>query len=141
MNEGALGGRSDALALAALNQALLRMLCRLKENNLRWRQYDRFLIGENRWRAQRYGVREGLIDFGDRSIKPMTTLLEELEQMLAEDMDILGTATDIARLKKIATSGTSARRQRQVHADAVTTGKDPGRAVVQHLIEEFHADL
>ncbi|RBW52659.1 carboxylate-amine ligase [Phaeobacter gallaeciensis] len=131
----------DALALAALNQALLRMLCRLKEGNLRWRQYDRFLVGENRWRAQRYGVREGLIDFGDRSIKPMATLLEELEQMLSEDMEMLGTVHEIGRLKQIAETGTSARRQRQVHANAVTNGEDPGRAVVRHLIDEFQADL
>jgi len=49
--------------------------------------------------------------------------------------------TEIARLRQIAETGTSATRQRRVHAEAVAEGKDPGRAVVRHLIEEFHADL
>ncbi|MCL6283068.1 carboxylate-amine ligase [Ruegeria sp. 2012CJ41-6] len=129
------------LALAALNQALIRMLCRLKSRNLRWRTYDRFLIGENRWRAQRYGVSEGMIDFGDRSIKQMSLLVDELMGMLAEDAEALGTLGDLARLRRIAEGGTSATRQRRVHAEASARGDDPGQAVVKHLIEEFHADL
>ncbi len=129
------------LSLAAMVQALTRMLCRLKDRNLRWRQYDRFLIGENRWRAQRYGVGEGLIDFGDRSVKPMSILMDELMGMLAEDTEALGTMTELARLRQIAEHGTSATRQRRVHAEAVAKGDDPGQAVVKLLIEEFHADL
>ncbi len=129
------------LSLAAMVQALTRMLCRLKDRNLRWRQYDRFLIGENRWRAQRYGVGEGLIDFGDRSVKPMSILMDELMGMLAEDTETLGTMTELARLRQIAEHGTSATRQRRVYAEAVAKGDDPGQAVVKHLIEEFHADL
>lgn len=131
----------DALSLAALNQALIRMLVRLRGRNLRWRQYDRFLIAENRWRAQRYGVGEGLIDFGDRTIKPVTQLVDELIGFLAEDAEALGTMEEIARLRQIAEHGTSATRQRRVHAEAKAAGKDAGRAVVRHLIEEFHADL
>ncbi|MGI9367896.1 MAG: carboxylate-amine ligase [Ruegeria sp.] len=129
------------LSLAAMVQALTRMLCRLKDRNLRWRQYDRFLIGENRWRAQRYGVGEGLIDFGDRWVKPMSILMDELMGMLAEDTEALGTMTELARLRQIAEHGTSATRQRRIHAEAVAKGDDPGQAVVKHLIEEFHADL
>lgn len=130
-----------ALSLAAMVQALTRMLCRLKDRNLRWRQYDRFLIGENRWRAQRYGVGEGMIDFGDRSIKPMPELMGELMGLLAEDAEALGTMTELAKLQQIAQNGTSATRQRRVHAEAAAKGDDPGKAVVQHLIDEFHQDL
>ncbi|GGH25796.1 carboxylate-amine ligase [Cribrihabitans marinus] len=129
------------LALAALNQAIVRMLCRLKARNLRWRNYDRFLIAENRWRAQRYGVGEGLIDFGDRSIKPMSVLMDELMGILAEDAEALGSLNELASLRRIAENGTSATRQRRVHAEALSKGEDPGRAVVQHLIDEFHEDL
>ena len=130
-----------ALSLAALIQAITRMLVRLRGSNLRWREYDRFLIGENRWRAQRYGVEEGLIDFGDRAIKPMSQLLEELMGFLGEDAEALDTIAEIAALTHLAQTGTSATRQRRVHADATAAGQDPGRAVVQHLIEEYHADL
>lgn len=131
----------DALSLAAVTQALIRMLMRLRDRNLRWRDFDRFLIAENRWRAQRYGVNEGLIDFGERQIKPMVQLVEELIDLLAEDAEALGTQAEIAALRKIAATGTSASRQRRIHAEALAQGEDPGRAVVRHLIEEFHADL
>ncbi|MGB1389352.1 MAG: carboxylate-amine ligase [Paracoccaceae bacterium] len=130
-----------ALALAALTQAITRRLCRLRQQNLRWRLYDNFLISENRWRAQRYGITEGLIDFGDRSIKPFDALLDEFLDLLAEDAEALGTTGDLETLRDIVATGTSATRQRAVHADAARKGQDPGQAVVRHLIEEFHADL
>ncbi|MDU9003657.1 carboxylate-amine ligase [Sedimentitalea todarodis] len=129
------------LALAALIQALTRMLCRLRERNQRWRTYDRFLIAENRWRAQRYGTTEGLIDFGDRSIKPFATLLDELTGLLSEDAEALEIQSELAALRGIVRDGTSAARQRRVHAEAAEAGAAPGPAVVKHLIEEFHADL
>ncbi len=131
----------DALSLAALVQALTRMLMRMRARNLRWREYDRFLIAENRWRAQRYGMAEGLIDFGERTIKPLGQLIEELTELLAEDAEALGSLDQVIRLRQIAEHGTSATRQRRVHAEAAAAGQDPGRAVVRHLIEEFHADL
>lgn len=130
-----------AVALAALVQTLVRMLMRLREHNLRWRQYDRFLIAENRWRAQRYGVEDGLIDFGSMEIKSLPDLIEELSDLLAEDAEALGTAQHLQTLAQVAGDGTSAMRQRRVHADAVAAGQDPGQAVVRHLIEEYHADL
>jgi len=129
------------LALAALVQAIMRMLVRLRARNMRWREYDRFLIAENRWRAQRYGVSEGLIDFGDRSIKPMSTLIDELTEFLGEDAEALGTLNELTLLRQLAETGTSADRQRAVHARASAAGDNPGQAVVRHLIEEFHADL
>jgi carboxylate-amine ligase len=129
------------LALAALVQALVRMLMRLREKNLRWRQYDRFLIAENRWRAQRYGVDEGLIDFGAMEITPFKVLVEALQDLVAEATEVLGSPAEVARLLEIVPPGTSAARQRRVHAQAAESGQDPGRAVVQHLIEEFHSDL
>lgn len=129
------------LALAGLVQALVRMLCRLRQGNLRWRAYDRFLIDENRWRAQRYGISAGLIDFGKREIAPIPELLSELQELLAEDLAALGSEPVIETLQGIVQTGTSADRQRAVHSAARADGKDPGMAVVDHLIEEFHADL
>ncbi|MFY9212506.1 MAG: carboxylate-amine ligase [Aestuariivita sp.] len=129
------------LSLAALLQAITRMLCRLRAGNLKWREYDRFLIGENRWRAQRYGITEGLIDFGERRIRPFADLTNELIGMVAEDAEALGSMHEITQLQDIISGGTSAMRQRRVWADAQSRGDDPGRAVVRHLIEEFNADL
>ncbi len=133
-----------ALTLAALTQCLMRMLWRLRVRNQRWRLYDRFLIGENRWRAQRYGVSEGLIDFGAAQVVPFSSLADELVDMLAEDAAHLKCLTELARVREIVETGTSADRQRAALAKAREAGADHKgqmRAVVHHLIEEFHADL
>jgi len=129
------------LSLAALLQAITRMLCRMRARNLKWREYDRFLIAENRWRAQRYGTAEGLIDFGERRIRPIEDLINELIGMVAEDAEALGSMHEIMRLKEIVEGGTSAMRQRRVWAEAEASGAAPGPAVVKHLIEEFTQDL
>ncbi len=124
-----------ALALAGLTQAIVRMLLRLRDRNLRWREYDRFLISENRWRAQRYGVTEGLIDFGERRIRPFDDLFEELIGLLAEDAEALGCLDEICTLRDVVANGTSSSRQREIFK------AEGSEAVVRHLIEEFHADL
>jgi carboxylate-amine ligase len=134
----------DALTLAAVTQCLMRMLWRLRIRNQRWRIYDRFLVGENRWRAQRYGVTEGLIDFGANEIVPFPQLMAELVEMIAEDADALDCRAEVERVVTIATAGTSAQRQRAVVAAATAAGADQDQAmtaVVDHLIEEFHHDL
>ena len=60
----------DAIAIAALYRCILRLLYRLRRQNQRWRHYPPFLIRENRWRAQRYGIEEGMVDFGKGAIVP-----------------------------------------------------------------------
>jgi carboxylate-amine ligase len=133
------------LSLAATIQCLLRMLWRLSRNNQRWRIYENFLLAENRWRAQRYGISEGLIDFGRREIVPFKELLDELiDQLITEDAEALGSVNEVAALRNILENGTSADQQRTVFNSAVAAGasKDIALcAVVHHLIEEFKADL
>ncbi|MDU8912697.1 carboxylate-amine ligase [Aestuariicoccus sp. MJ-SS9] len=134
----------DALTLAAINQCLLRMLWRLRKGNLRWRIYDRFLIGENRWRAQRYGVSAGLIDFGRGEIVSFEDLMNELMEMIGEDAGVLCCLPEIENAKHIVARGTSSTRQRAVAEAAHAAGashEEQMRAVVGHLIEEFHDGL
>ncbi len=134
----------DALSIAAMVQGLTRFLMRLRLKNQRWRTYDRFLIQENRWRAQRYGTGDGLIDFGRRAIGEMEALVADIQDLIEEDAAALGSVAEIERLGEMARAGTSADRQRAVHAEAIAAGQsrqDALKAVVAHLIEEFHADL
>ncbi|MCK0167024.1 carboxylate-amine ligase [Jannaschia sp. S6380] len=134
----------DALTLAALTQALMRALWRLSKSNRSWRRYDRFLLAENRWRAQRYGTRDGLIDFGRGEIVPMADLAEELLDLVAEDADALGGLPEARRAADIVARGTSAARQRAAHAKAREAGADDAeamRAVVDHLAIEFREGL
>ncbi len=134
----------DALTIAAITQCLARMLWRLSRNNQRWRIYDRFLVGENRWRAQRFGVNGGLIDFGRREIVPLSDLMDELIDLLEEDAGILKCSQEILRARDITAQGTSADRQRQIFSDEKSAGKsdeDALRSVTMSLIDEFTADL
>ena len=134
----------DTLTLAAMTQCLARMLWRLSRNNQRWRIYDRFLVGENRWRAQRFGVNGGLIDFGRGEIVSLEKLTNELQELVEEDASILRCSEELARTREIAANGTSSDRQRGVYAGRRELGDDHDTAlvaVVQHLIEEFTADL
>lgn len=134
----------DALALAGATQAIARMLWRLRTRNQRWRIYDRFLIAENRWRAQRYGVAEGLIDFGRGEIVPMEELTAELIELTAEDAEALGSTAEVEALARIAATGSGAQRQRGAYAAARAAGSDDAaalREVVKDLVEAFHQDL
>ncbi|OAN69035.1 carboxylate-amine ligase [Jannaschia sp. EhC01] len=133
----------DQLSLSALIQCLTRMLMRLRSSNQRWRVYDRFLINENRWRAQRYGVSEGLIDYGRGAVVPLPELAEELIELTAEDAEALDCVDEVQRLRVLATE-TSADRQRKVYAGTRAAGGSHDaamRSVVEHLIDEYHADL
>ncbi len=130
----------DAIAIAALTQAIMRMLWKLRRGNKRWRQYGTFLIEENRWRAQRYGISEGLIDFGIGELVPYETLLEELIALVADDAEKLGCAEQAASARNIIKSGTSSDRQLAVFEQARKDGADNGEAlkqVVKSLMDEF----
>lgn len=134
----------DTITIAALTRCLMRMLWRLRRNNQRWRIYDRFLIGENRWRAQRYGTEEGLIDFGAGEVKPFGTLMDELLILIAEDAEFFGCGNEVARVRDIAQNGNSASRQRAIYQKALNGGADKKsalRAVTASLIEEFSEGL
>lgn len=101
----------DAMAIAAMYQCIVRMLWRLRRVNQRWRIYDNMLINENRWRAQRYGIDEGMIDFGKGEMVGFSELMDELLGMLAEDAEALDCADELAHVKTILETGTSAHQQ------------------------------
>jgi carboxylate-amine ligase len=134
----------DGIAIAALFRCLLRMLWRLKRNNQRWRIYARMLVNENRWRAQRYGIDEGLVDFGKREIVPYADLLDEIIALTAEDAAHFGCEAEIAHARTILARGTSAHAQRRIYEAALGAGaakSEALKAVVDWLIEETQRDL
>ncbi|MEM9171278.1 MAG: carboxylate-amine ligase [Pseudomonadota bacterium] len=132
----------DAIAVAALNVCLLRMLYRLRRHNQRWRIYTPMLINENRWRAKRYGIDAGMIDLARGNIVPFSELLDEMLELTAEDSDALGCSEALQRLHAIVEHGTSAHRQLLQFEQARERGADNDaalRAVVMQLIEETRA--
>ncbi len=134
----------DAACVAALYQCILRMLYRLRLTNQRWRTYPRMLIDENRWRAQRYGVDDGLVDFGKGEIVPYPELMEELLELVAEDAEALKCESEIGRARAIIAEGTRAHRQVKGYDDMLAGGgneEEALKAVVDLLVEETTKDI
>ena len=132
----------DAIAIAALYQCILRLLYRLRRQNQRWRHYPPFLIRENRWRAQRYGIEEGMVDFGRGAMVPFSHLIEELFELVAEDAAFFGCAPEVAHARTILQRGTSADRQLKRYAKVKSEGgseRDALVAVVDELVAETAA--
>jgi len=134
---------NDALCLAALVVCTLRMLWRLRRANQRWRMYSRLLINENRWRAMRYSIDQGLIDLGRGKIIPFAQLMEELLELIREDAEALGCVAEVQRVRHILAAGTSAHHQLRAYREALAAGADQQealRAVVDYLIHESAVD-
>ncbi|MCR9220375.1 MAG: carboxylate-amine ligase [Alphaproteobacteria bacterium] len=134
----------DGIAVAALYACLLSMLQRLRRSNQRWRTYSNMLIQENRWRAQRYGFDEGLVDFGVGRIGAFDGLLEEILELTAPDQERLGCAAECAHARTILERGTSAHNQLRVYHAALDAGADKQAAlksVVDWLVEETVAGV
>ena len=133
----------DAAVVAALFQALLAYLYRLRSQNQRWRLYPSILINENRWRAQRYGISGELVDHGKRAQVPVPDLMAELRGLLDADAADLGSRGLLDRAVDIARNGTSADRQRAARTQALAAGANQTEAmtaVVDMLIAEFTSD-
>ncbi|MFD1623800.1 carboxylate-amine ligase [Azospirillum griseum] len=129
----------DAVTVAALYRCLLRMLWRLKLRNVTWRPYKNMLIEENRWRAQRYGLDSGLVDFGQGRIVPYPDLLEEIIDLTREDAAHFGCTAEVERARDILARGTSAHRQVAIYQEALengATGWEALHKVVDWLAEE-----
>lgn len=129
----------DALSIAALYVSVARMLYRIKRRNQRWRSYPAFLIEENRWRAQRYGVNDTLFDFGKGTLVPFAELLDELIDMISEDAEEIGCLAEVNRARDIISRGTGADRQLAALEGALGRGEsreDAMKQVVDMLIAE-----
>ncbi|MFQ5594335.1 MAG: carboxylate-amine ligase [Anaerolineae bacterium] len=121
----------EAIAIAALFQALVAKLWKLRRQNMTFRVYRRPLIDENKWRAVRYGLDGKLIDFGIRKELPARDLLRELVEFVDDVLDELGSREEVEYVYHILEEGASADRQ-------LETFRETGdmKAVVDRLVAE-----
>jgi carboxylate-amine ligase len=122
------------IALAALAQAIVVKLYRLRRRNLGFRIYARQLVEENKWRAARYGIDGRLIDFGKRQEVPMRELALELLEFVDDVVDELGSRRALQHVHTIVEQGTSADQQLAVFRQTGDLKK-----VVQWVVEETRA--
>jgi carboxylate-amine ligase len=102
----------EAVCVAALFQAIIAKLWKLRRDNLTFRVYPTALIEENKWRAVRHGLDGQLIDLGEEREVPARDLIRELiEWFLADVIDELGSRKEIEYAYRLLDGGTSADRQ------------------------------
>jgi carboxylate-amine ligase len=127
----------EAICVAAIFQALIFKLWKLRRDNMMFRVYWPALIEENKWRAVRYGLDGKLIDFGKQAELPARELIREMiDWFIGDVMDELGSRKEIEYAYRILDEGTSADRQ-------LATFKRTGslHAVVDQLIEETESGV
>jgi carboxylate-amine ligase len=122
----------EAVCIAAIFQAIILKLWRLRRDNMTFRQYPTELIEENKWRAVRYGLDGKLLDLGKQKEVCVRELIHELiDWFLRDVIDDLGIRDEVHYAYRILDQGSGADRQLRVFNQ---TGKI--EAVVDHLIEE-----
>ncbi len=129
----------EAICIAALVQALVAKIIKLRNQNLSWRIYPNELIAENKWRAMRFGLDGRLVDYGKREAVPARFLALELLELLDDVVDELGSRREIEYLHTILERGTSSDRQMALYQRCKDDGaseQEALRAVVDHLREE-----
>jgi carboxylate-amine ligase len=78
----------------------------------------RALAVENKWRAQRYGIHGSFVDRAEGRAVPISEELDRLIAILEDDIGELNCAKEIADVRKILTTGTSADMQIAVFREA-----------------------
>jgi carboxylate-amine ligase len=102
----------EAVCIAAIFQALIAKLWKLRRDNLTFRHYQGALIEENKWRAVRYGLDGQLLDLGKQADLPARELIREFITWFLDDvLDELGSRKEVEYAFRILEEGSSADRQ------------------------------
>lgn len=102
----------EATCLAAILQAIVAKIWKLRRDNLTFRVYPSLMVEENKWRAVRFGLDGKLIDFGQEKELPARELISEMLQWFVDDVvDELGSRRQVEYAFEIMKNGTSADRQ------------------------------
>jgi len=101
----------ETICIAALIQAIVAKLYKLRSENLNFMNYHRALINENKWRAGRYGIEGKMIDFGKEREVETKLLMLELLDFVDDVIDDLGSRKEIDFIHEMLKRGTGADRQ------------------------------
>src|SRR4051812_7946646 len=103
---------SDTIAIASLWRSLARRLTRNPEINRDIDAVGRAIVVENKWRAQRYGVRGSMV--GPHGAITVADFVEQVLEEAAADAEALGCLAEMERCRTIVNAGTSADAQMAV---------------------------
>jgi len=126
----------ETICIAALIQAFVAKLLKLRKQNLGFRKYPGYLIRENKWRAVRHGLEGKLIDFGKQEEVPERNLVLEILDFIDDVVDDLGSRSEVEYVHQILAEGSSAERQLRVFQET-----DDLRSVVDQVCGETRLGL
>jgi carboxylate-amine ligase len=127
---------NETIAIAAVFQALVAKLYKLRLQNMSFIVYTKALINENKWRACRYGIDGKLIDFGKQAEFETRVLILELLDFIDDVVDDLGSRQAINYVHEILKNGTGADRQLAVYQQ---TGKL--ESVVDYIVSQTKSGI
>ena len=119
----------DAIAIAALYRALVRKMVRDETLNANPGSASRAIAVENKWRAQRYGLRGSFINERRRRAQSMTEALDDLIDLVGEDAEALGCLQQALWARAIVERGASADSQLAIFDAARTGGASKAEAL------------
>jgi carboxylate-amine ligase len=124
----------DSIAIAALYRSLARRLTRNPELNRGINAVTRAIVVENKWRAQRYGVRGTFV--GENGAITVAGMMEQVLEETAADAAALDCLAEMERCRTIVGAGTSADAQMAVFE---AHGKTEGRARALDAVTDWIA--
>jgi carboxylate-amine ligase len=122
----------ELCSMVALSQALVVWLGERYSAGLSMPQHKAWTIRDNKWRAARYGVDAEIIRDEDGNVISLRRSIADLVERLEPTAERLGCLEDLRGINSILERGTSAVRQREVHAETGDLS-----AVVDSLVEEM----
>ena len=118
--------------MVALSQSLVVWLGERYNAGLDLFQHQSWTIRENKWRAARYGLEAEIIRDEEGNLMSLRRSIGDLVERLEPVAEKLGCLDELLQINTMLERGTSATRQREVHART----KDL-TAVVDSLVEEM----
>jgi glutamate---cysteine ligase / carboxylate-amine ligase len=119
----------DSLAIASLYRAMARKLFRNPWLNWDMTAVGRAIVVENKWRAQRYGVKGTLVDAGGNGAISVADMLEQAIEHVRSDAEALGCLDEVLHCRAIVGEGTSADAQLAVFEEAKGRTEHRGEAL------------
>jgi carboxylate-amine ligase len=122
----------ELCAMVALSQSLVVWLDERYNHGMKIPVHRAWTIRDNKWRAARYGLDAEIIRDEEGNLVSLRRSISDLVDQLCPTAEKLGCLDDLMRVHTILERGTSATRQREVHARTHDLA-----AVVDSLVEEM----
>jgi carboxylate-amine ligase len=128
------GNLDDTLALAGLIHALVKTLSDEIDHGAYQHDSHPMIVGQNKWRAARFGTKASLVDPNTFEVKSARELVDELVTRLGPAADELGCASYLEHCREMAAGPTWADRQLSIYDETGSLEEVVRRLIVQSRV-------